>query len=43
MAVIEPIEKDAEGRRGYRVTNPASLEVIGEFRVETADDLRAYF
>jgi|SRR5690625_203449 len=40
MAVIEPIEKDAEGRRGYRVTNPASLEVIGEFRVETADDLR---
>src|SRR5690625_8018297 len=40
MAVIEPIAKDAEGRRGYRVTNPASLEVIGEFRVETADDLR---
>lgn len=41
MAVIEPIEKDAEGRRGYRVTNPATLEVVGEFRVETAEDVQA--
>lgn len=40
MAAIEPIEVDAEGRRGYRVMNPATLETIGEFRVTTPAEVR---
>lgn len=41
MAILEPIDKDSDGRRGYSVKDPATLEVIGEFRVETEEDVRA--
>lgn len=41
MAVLEALKKDAQGRRGYKVSNPATLELIGEFRVETLEDVQA--
>lgn len=40
MAAIEPIEKNAAGRRGYSVKNPATLEPIGEFQVTNAEEVR---
>lgn len=39
MAVLDPFTLE-DGRRGYRVSNPATLEPIGEFMVSTADEVR---
>lgn len=40
MAILTPLDKDTDGRRGYSVQDPATLDVIGEFRVETAEDVQ---
>jgi acyl-CoA reductase-like NAD-dependent aldehyde dehydrogenase len=41
MALVEPIEPGAGGRRRLRLKNPATLEPIGEIEVDTAEDVRA--
>jgi len=41
LAIITPVETAQGARRRYRVASPATLESIGEFEVQTADDVRA--
>ena len=41
MAVVEPVESGEGGRRRLRISNPATLEPIGEFEIQSADDVRA--
>ena len=40
MAIIEPIEPPAGSRPLYRLRNPATLEVAGEFEAATAEAVR---
>lgn len=39
MAVVTPIEPDAEGRRRYRLSSPATLEAIDELVCATDDEV----
>ncbi len=41
MAIAEPIEPSAEGRRRLRLASPATREGIGELDVQTATDVAA--
>ena len=41
MAIVEVIEGSERQRRRLRLTNPATLEPVGEIEVQTADDVRA--
>jgi succinate-semialdehyde dehydrogenase/glutarate-semialdehyde dehydrogenase len=41
MAVVEQAEPAADGHRRLRLSNPATLEVVGEVEVQTAADVRA--
>lgn len=41
MAVVTPIEADAEGHRRYRLSSPATLEAIDELVCATDDDVAA--
>ncbi len=41
MAVVEQVESSQSGRRRLRVRNPATLDAVGEFDVQTADDVAA--
>ena len=40
MAIIEPIEPPAGSRSLYRLRNPATLELAGEFEAATAEDVQ---
>ena len=40
MAIIEPIEPPAGSRPLYRLRNPATLEVAGEFEVTSAEEVQ---
>ena len=39
MGVVEQVENAADGRRRLRLSNPATLDRIGEFEVETAAEV----
>ncbi|TDJ14622.1 MAG: aldehyde dehydrogenase family protein [Deltaproteobacteria bacterium] len=41
MAVVEKVEAEVGGRRRLRLSNPATLEPIGEIEVHDASDVRA--
>jgi acyl-CoA reductase-like NAD-dependent aldehyde dehydrogenase len=41
MAVVEPIDPSPEGRRRLRLSNPATLEALGEIEVSNAADVRS--
>ena len=41
MAVVETIESTESGRRRLRIASPATLEILGEVEVASADDVRA--
>ena len=41
MAIVEPIDPSAEGRRRLRLASPATLECVGEIEVRNAGDVRA--
>ena len=41
MAVVENVEAEVGGRRRLRLSNPATLEPIGEIEVHDASDVRA--
>ena len=39
MGVVEQMENAPDGRRRLRLSNPATLERIGEFEVQTAAEV----
>lgn len=41
MAIVEPAGSGGSGRRRLRLRNPATLEPLDEFEVETEEDVRA--
>jgi len=41
MAIVEQAQAGAEGRRRLRLSNPATLEPVGEIEVDTAADVGA--
>jgi len=41
MAVVEPLQQTGTGRRRLRLSNPATLEPIGEIEVQGASDVQA--
>ncbi len=41
MAILEAVESAEGERRRLRLSNPATLEPLGEIEVQTADDVRA--
>jgi acyl-CoA reductase-like NAD-dependent aldehyde dehydrogenase len=40
MAILEPLESGAGGRRRYRLRSPATLEPVGEFEARSAADVQ---
>jgi succinate-semialdehyde dehydrogenase/glutarate-semialdehyde dehydrogenase len=41
MAIVQALDKISNGRRTLGITNPATLEPMGEIEVANADDVRA--